>query len=56
MDNFTTRYLSESIELIRALDPSTIEAMADGLAAVRAGEDACSSSASAEAPDTPGTR
>ena len=35
--SFTTQYLEESIELIRKLDASTIEAVATGLATVRTG-------------------
>jgi D-sedoheptulose 7-phosphate isomerase len=35
--SFTTQYLEESIELIRKLDAQTIEAVATGLAGVRAG-------------------
>jgi D-sedoheptulose 7-phosphate isomerase len=37
MSTFTQKYLDESIELIRKLDASAIEATATGLAAVRAG-------------------
>lgn len=37
METFTKKYLDESIELVRKLDAATIEALADGLAAVRAG-------------------
>jgi D-sedoheptulose 7-phosphate isomerase len=36
MASFTQTYLDESIDLIRKLDVSTIEALADGLATVRA--------------------
>src|ERR1700749_4949347 len=35
-ESFTRRYLEESIELIRALDDTTAEAVAEGLASVRA--------------------
>src|ERR1700749_3191359 len=34
-ESFTRRYLEESIELIRALDDTTAEAVAEGLASVR---------------------
>lgn len=37
MDSFAQSYLDESVELIRKLDVAAIEALADGLAAVRAG-------------------
>lgn len=37
MQSFTQKYLEESIELVRRLDATTIEALAEGLAAVRAG-------------------
>jgi len=37
MSTFTQKYLDESIDLIRKLDAGAIEAMADGLASVRAG-------------------
>jgi D-sedoheptulose 7-phosphate isomerase len=37
MKSFTEQYLDESVELIRRLDASTVEAVARGLAAVRAG-------------------
>jgi D-sedoheptulose 7-phosphate isomerase len=37
MQSFTQKYLEESIELVRKLDAGTIEAVAEGLAAVRAG-------------------
>jgi len=37
MQTFTQLYLDESIELIRRLDVAAIEAVAEGLAAVRAG-------------------
>jgi D-sedoheptulose 7-phosphate isomerase len=36
METFTKKYLDESLALISKLDASTIEALADGLAAVRA--------------------
>jgi D-sedoheptulose 7-phosphate isomerase len=35
MDHFASQYLSETIELVRKLDTSSIEALADGLAGVR---------------------
>jgi D-sedoheptulose 7-phosphate isomerase len=38
MQSFTQRYLEESIELVRKLDAGAIEALAEGLATVRAGE------------------
>jgi len=37
MDSFTSQYLDESIELIRALDRTAVEALADGLSRIRAG-------------------
>jgi D-sedoheptulose 7-phosphate isomerase len=37
MQSFTQKYLEESIELARKLDAAAIEALAEGLAAVRAG-------------------
>jgi D-sedoheptulose 7-phosphate isomerase len=37
MQSFTQKYLEESIELARKLDATAIEALAEGLAAVRAG-------------------
>jgi D-sedoheptulose 7-phosphate isomerase len=37
MQSFTQKYLEESIELVRKLDTGAIEALAEGLAAVRAG-------------------
>src|SRR5271170_4598256 len=37
MSTFTQKYLDESIDLIRKLDASSIEATAEGLASVRAG-------------------
>jgi D-sedoheptulose 7-phosphate isomerase len=37
MQSFTQKYLEESIELVRKLDAGTIESVAEGLAAVRAG-------------------
>jgi D-sedoheptulose 7-phosphate isomerase len=37
MESFTTKFLAESVELIRRLDASSIEALAAGLAGVRAG-------------------
>src|SRR5260221_4113846 len=37
MESFTKKYLDESLALISRLDVSSIEAVADGLAAVRAG-------------------
>ena len=37
METFSKKYLDESVALIGKLDPSSIEAVADGLAAVRAG-------------------
>jgi D-sedoheptulose 7-phosphate isomerase len=37
MDDFSSRYLQESIELLRKLDVPSIESLADGLQAVRAG-------------------
>jgi D-sedoheptulose 7-phosphate isomerase len=37
MDDFTSRYLHESIDVLRKLDVSSIELLADGLQAVRAG-------------------
>ena len=37
METFSKKYLDESLALISKLDASTIEAVADGLAAVRAG-------------------
>ncbi len=36
MDSFSKRYLDESVELLRKLDAASIEAVAEGLAAVRA--------------------
>ena len=36
MDSFTKKYLDESVELIRKLDIGSVEALADGLAGVRA--------------------
>jgi D-sedoheptulose 7-phosphate isomerase len=36
MDTFSKRYLDEGIELLRRLDVASIEALADGLAGVRA--------------------
>src|SRR5258708_31103001 len=35
MDHFANQYLSETIELVRKLDASSIEALAKGLAGVR---------------------
>jgi len=37
MDDFTSRYLHESIDVLRRLDVPSIESLADGLQAVRAG-------------------
>src|SRR5580693_8819711 len=37
MENFTKQYLDESMALLSRLDVASIEAVADGLAAVRAG-------------------
>ncbi len=37
MTSFTQKYLDESVELIKRLDAASIEAVAEGLAAVRAG-------------------
>jgi D-sedoheptulose 7-phosphate isomerase len=37
MESFTKKYLDESIDLIRKLDAQSVESMATGLAAVRAG-------------------
>jgi D-sedoheptulose 7-phosphate isomerase len=37
MDDFSSRYLQESIEVLRKLDVRSIESLADGLQAVRAG-------------------
>src|SRR6202161_2324178 len=37
MQSFTQKYLEESIELVRKLDAEAIEALAEGLATVRAG-------------------
>src|SRR5579883_1257476 len=37
METFAKKYLDESVALIGKLDAATIEAMADGLSAVRAG-------------------
>jgi D-sedoheptulose 7-phosphate isomerase len=37
MDSFSQKYLEESVALIHKLDAASIEAVADGLAAVRAG-------------------
>ncbi len=37
MESFSQKYLKESVELIERLDTVSIEAVADGLAAVRAG-------------------
>src|SRR6516164_5338134 len=37
MDTFTKKYLEESVTLISKLDVASVEAVADGLAAVRAG-------------------
>jgi D-sedoheptulose 7-phosphate isomerase len=37
MESFTRKYLDESIDLIRKLDAQSVEALATGLAAVRAG-------------------
>ena len=37
MESFTTKYLEESLEIVRKLDVSAIEAMAEGLASVREG-------------------
>jgi D-sedoheptulose 7-phosphate isomerase len=37
MESFTHKFLSESIEVIRTLDASSVEALAAGLAAVREG-------------------
>src|SRR5579864_6771376 len=37
MESFTKSYLNESVELIRRLDTDSIEAVAEGLAGVRAG-------------------
>src|SRR5579864_7406635 len=36
MESFTKSYLNESVELIRRLDAASIEALAEGLAGVRA--------------------
>ena len=36
MESFSKRYLDESVELLRKLDTASIEAVAEGLAAVRA--------------------
>src|SRR5215472_18773083 len=36
MESFTQTYLNESIELIRRLDAASVEALAEGLAGVRA--------------------
>lgn len=36
MESFSKRYLDESVELLRRLDTATIEAVAEGLAGVRA--------------------
>ena len=38
MATFTERFLEETLELVRRLDTASVEAVADGLAAVRAGE------------------
>ena len=37
MENFSRKYLDESIELIRKLDDDSIEKLAAGLSAARAG-------------------
>ena len=37
METFTKKYLDESLALISKLDAASIEAVAEGLAAVRAG-------------------
>jgi D-sedoheptulose 7-phosphate isomerase len=37
MDDFTSRYIHESIEVLRKLDVPSIEALAEGLTALRAG-------------------
>jgi D-sedoheptulose 7-phosphate isomerase len=37
MDSFTKKYLDESLEIVRKLDPAAIEAVAEGLASVRDG-------------------
>jgi D-sedoheptulose 7-phosphate isomerase len=37
MDDFTSRYIHESIDILGKLDVSSIESLADGLQAVRAG-------------------
>src|SRR5579872_5652245 len=37
MDSFSSKYLNESVDVLRQLDAASIEAVADGLAAVRAG-------------------